>query len=244
MRIFSVVVLALLAVKSSPAVEPVDLTKIDRQIAKEPAYTAEQPLYGMAIIGSSGSLRIWMVLDKTSSESDRYDVVYVDLNGNGDLTEPSEKLDSVNDDRFQLPDVTDPKTDETHTNFELSNRTGEPTTQMLSLRWNGKHKLGGGYPADPEKGYMQFAKSADEAPIVWFNGDGPFHFQYWYSNQLHIGAEDDLKLFLGLPGIGSSSFCAFQEHILGQEEQLVATLIYTNADGNERQAESELTQRC
>ena len=54
-----------------------------------------------------------MVLDHSKRESGRYDVLYIDLNANGDLTEPTERLvgqAAGNDIRFGLPDLTDPAT--------------------------------------------------------------------------------------------------------------------------------------
>jgi hypothetical protein len=55
---------------------------------------------------------------------------------------------------------------------------------MLSIRWRGERKIGGGYPVIPDQGYMQFGTSPETAPIVWFNGDGPFQFQPWYNDAL------------------------------------------------------------
>jgi hypothetical protein len=115
---------------------------------------------------------------------------------------------------------------------------------MISLKWRGKHKFGGGYPPDPDDGYMQFGKSPKTAPIMRLDGDGPFQFQRWYSGELSIGGDDELRLFLGLPGIGKASFCAFQRHVLKEGEPVLATLIYTDKDGKERKAAFKLKERC
>jgi hypothetical protein len=115
---------------------------------------------------------------------------------------------------------------------------------MVSLMWNGKHKFGGGYPEDPELGYLRFGTSQQKAPVLWLNGDGPFRFQRWYSSELRIGQADDLKLFLGLPGRGKSSFCAFQRHVLPDDEPVIATLIYRDKQGKERRLKSVLEDRC
>src|SRR5712692_3344625 len=60
-----------------------DLTKIDRKIAKEPAYQS-QPKYCLLVFGPEAKTRVWIVLDG--------DTLYVDRNGNGDLTEEGEKV--------------------------------------------------------------------------------------------------------------------------------------------------------
>lgn len=64
----------------TPASLATDLAKIDRTIAKEPAYRTKTPKYGLLVFGPEGKDRVWLVHDG--------DVLYVDRNGNGDLTEP------------------------------------------------------------------------------------------------------------------------------------------------------------
>jgi hypothetical protein len=61
-----------------------DSPKIDRTIIKEPVYQTKTPRYGLLVFGPEAKDRVWMVLDG--------ETLYVDRNGNGDLTEPSEKI--------------------------------------------------------------------------------------------------------------------------------------------------------
>jgi hypothetical protein len=61
-----------------------DLTKIARAIAKEPTYRTKAPRYCLLAFGPEARSRVWLVLDG--------DVVYVDRNGNGDLTDPGERV--------------------------------------------------------------------------------------------------------------------------------------------------------
>jgi hypothetical protein len=248
MPIKVVLALALCASCCAQAAEEFDLSKLDRTIAKQPPYHAEQPLFGLAVIGSSAHNRVWMVLDKSQSSADHYDLLYADLNGNGDLTEPGERFhqkpSATGRVKFDLPDFTDAQSGETHTEFYLTVSDREPKTQMVSLKWRGEHKFGGGYPEDPADGYMQFATTPDDAPIAHLNGNGPFQFQRWYSSEFQIGSADDLKLFLGLPGVGNSSFTAFQRHVLQEGEPVLATLIYLDQDGQERTTDFKLKERC
>ena len=58
--------------------------KIDRSIAREPVYQTKAPKYGLLVFGPEAKDRVWLVLDG--------DTLYVDRNGNGDLTEPGEKI--------------------------------------------------------------------------------------------------------------------------------------------------------
>ena len=59
-----------------------DLTRIERFIAKEPLYKTKAPEYCLLVFGPEAKTRVWLVRDG--------DTLYVDRNGNGDLTEPGE----------------------------------------------------------------------------------------------------------------------------------------------------------
>jgi hypothetical protein len=61
-----------------------DLTKIERSIAKEPRYRTSTPEYCLLVFGPEAETRVWLVRDG--------DTLYVDRNGNGDLTDPGEKV--------------------------------------------------------------------------------------------------------------------------------------------------------
>ncbi len=68
---------------STTASAAVDLTKIERKILKEPAYRSK-PKYCLLVLGPEAKTRVWLVLDG--------ETLYVDRNGNGDLTEAGEKV--------------------------------------------------------------------------------------------------------------------------------------------------------
>jgi hypothetical protein len=63
----------------------VDLTKIDRTIVREPKYQS-QPHYALLVFGPRAEHRAWLVIDGDS-------VAYVDRNGNGDLTDPADRVE-------------------------------------------------------------------------------------------------------------------------------------------------------
>lgn len=221
------------------------LKSIERKIAKQPEL--REPLYALVVLGPQQESRLWLIVDKSSPDVANHDVLYIDLNGDGDLTAAKERItrpDVKGASRFTLPELVEPKTGVKHTDFSVRLSGGEKPTYMLSLKWRGEHALGGGYPVDPSHGYMSFGKSPQEAPVVWFNGDGPFQFQPWYNEPLVIGQETDLKLFLGQFGAGENTFCAFREHVLPQDEAVLATVIYTGQDGQQREAASFLDRRC
>jgi len=65
-----------------------DLTLIGRKITKEPAYKSK-PKYCLLAFGPEARTRVWLVQDGNT--------LYVDRNGNGDLTEPGKKVAAKED---------------------------------------------------------------------------------------------------------------------------------------------------
>src|SRR5262245_15450859 len=65
------------------SLQAADLSKVDRTIAKEPKY-AGKPGYCLLVFGREAKHRVWLVQDGAT--------LYVDRNGNGDLTEPDEQV--------------------------------------------------------------------------------------------------------------------------------------------------------
>ena len=79
-----VLVLVVSAVVSGD--EPtIDLAGIDRTIHREPGYKST-PRYALLVIGPSAEHRAWFVVDGD-------EVAYIDRNGNGDLTDPDERIE-------------------------------------------------------------------------------------------------------------------------------------------------------
>jgi hypothetical protein len=232
-----------LALPTLQAGETPDLAKLARAPRKEPAYACKRPLYGLAAFGPKADKAVWLVLDKSKADSARYDVLYIDLDADGDLTGKGERLTAGAEGRFQLAELTDPSTGAKHKEFTLRTE-GDGATVMLGVRWRGEFRFGGGYPQDPQDGYMRFAERPADAPVVWLHGDGPFRFQHWCSGRLTIGGADDFKVFLGQPGRGRASFAAAQQHILPAGAYVKAKLVYRDGMGREREAACELRERC
>ena len=61
-----------------------DIGNVERTLRKEPVYKTKSPKYGLLVFGPEAVDRVWLVVDG--------DTLYVDRNGNGDLTEPGEKV--------------------------------------------------------------------------------------------------------------------------------------------------------
>jgi hypothetical protein len=102
--------LAWLTVGTLPPATAADLTRVDRSIGKEPAYKTKSPRYCLLVFGREADYRVWLVLDG--------DTLYVDRNGNGDLTGAGESTtpEAANTDPASFKPITifrpDGKTEE------------------------------------------------------------------------------------------------------------------------------------
>ncbi len=79
MRFFVAIWLALHTVGSGNAI---DYNKVARPLVKEPAYKSKKPGYALLLFGPEAKLVVWAVLDG--------ETLYIDRNGNGDLTDDGE----------------------------------------------------------------------------------------------------------------------------------------------------------
>lgn len=238
------------------AEDPPNLDEIDKKIGREPRYIAKEPLFGLYVFGPKASTRVWAVLDKTDEHDDVYDVLYFDVNANGDLTEKGERFaGKVSGSgaevtvEFSIGSFTDPSTKDTHSDLSISTRGGERARVFFSMKWKGKHLVRGGYSRLPGP-YTQFATKPKKAPVLWPGAEGPFSFQEWIAIQgrketeLTIGASDDMKVFLGQSGRGPNTFCAVSDTFLPKDVPVVCTLIYRARSGKEERVRSRLKARC
>lgn len=66
-----------------------DYDKIDRAINREPVYRTGKPGYALLLFGPEARRRMWLVVDG--------DAVYLDRNGDGDLTQAGERFEKCED---------------------------------------------------------------------------------------------------------------------------------------------------
>ena len=124
-----------------------DLTKIDRTIAKEPDYQ-NQPKYCLLVFGPDAKTRVWLVIDG--------DVLYVDRNGNGDLTEKGERM------ALMAPEgeITEPDRGTKHTALGVTPQ--KDGRIVVSLMAEGKYRQ--------RSDAVTFAGRSQDAPIIHFDG--------------------------------------------------------------------------
>jgi hypothetical protein len=199
--------------------EAVDLTKIERSIRKEPVYQSKNPQYCLLAFGTEANVRVWLVMDG--------DVLYLDRNGNGDLTEPGERI-SPHSALHNSPERPDMKL---MCNFFLfrprkdGQPTGEPilscvpdVTSLIVEHFipsdDREDALAEKFRKHPfrvvvgtmrcgQDSSLAFAARPSDAPILHF--DGPRHLAlHPYSGRLHRGETCSLAVQLLTPGLGAS----------------------------------------
>jgi hypothetical protein len=210
-----------------------DLSKIDRTIAKEPAYATKAPRYCLLVFGPDARGRVWLVQDG--------DALYADHNGNGDLTEAGEKVPAAKDTgskengyTFEVGDLA--VGGKIHKNLSVwlpplklyadnpslagvaavrdaikanpDTVVARLSVEVESARFKGAG-LGGrilqlaGF-YDPT-GVLTFAAKPADAPVVHF--DGPLQVSFYGEvPKVSLGRDNDLVLTVGTPGLGGGTF--------------------------------------
>jgi hypothetical protein len=164
-----------------------DLTKVDRTIAKEPAYQAK-PKYCLLVLGPAAQTRVWLVQDGST--------LYIDRNGNGDLTEPGEKVPWTGKD-LRAGEITGP---DSKSKLQVSLRKYANSVRITVIESQAKRYMVG----DPDSDPLAFAARASEAPVAHLGGFPSLELSYYWSGADSIV----LRVRLGTPGLGKGSFAA------------------------------------
>jgi hypothetical protein len=186
-----------------------DFSKIDRTIRKEPTYQSKSPKYCLLVFGPEATARVWLVLDG--------DALYVDRNGNGDLTEDGERIGSV-----KVP----PRM-KAYAQFFFDVRNLEPMggkvhrkyPRMAVMRVKERGysivlELGGGRLQCSFDDRLQWSDRPKDAPILHF--DGPLtlalasHAQESFNWYVKPGEKTELHALIGTPGAGKHTFVGLQ----------------------------------
>jgi hypothetical protein len=181
-----------------------DLGKIDRTIAKEPEYQSKAPRYCLLVFGPDAKTRIWLVLDGS--------VLYVDRNGNGDLTDKGERFKarwksgdgSYGGREFEIPELRESDGKARHTNLRVHawHFKGRPAVCRLSIKLADKRTQSTGFGLAT----FELAELPKDAPIVHFNG--PLTMMLG-EGQVLSGPSDtpaSLSAWIGTAGLGKGTF--------------------------------------
>jgi hypothetical protein len=162
-----------------------DLSKIDRTIRKEPVYQSKAPTYCLLVFGVEAKTRVWLVRDG--------DVLYVDRNGNGYLTEEGERVRSKGGQAavFEAGDITEADGQTKHTDLRVQ---FHDTWTILHILVKGQRPQMASLGAQS----LRFAARPQDAPILHFNG--PLTIRL--AQVAKVGAGTVYLAEIGTPGLG------------------------------------------
>lgn len=198
-----------------------DLSRIERQLKKEPAYKGT-PRYALLVFGPEAKSRAWIVQDG--------DVLYVDRNGNGDLTEEGERVATkapgghIEAGNLSLDGLTHKDlivsqmvVDEKYVENAAEWRRIKAQSPDLKVWWvrikaerpkDDKRDLPRhlGYVANGDGvGFLLFAARPADAPVIHFNGPWTLGLQD-IKHRFTVGQKSNLQIGIGTPGVGAGSF--------------------------------------
>jgi len=228
----------------------IDLGKIPREIAQSPACNSLVPLYGLFLFGDGERSRVWAVLDQSEPGSGIYDILHVDLDGDGDLTEPAERFvgqapHSDPDDEeppvkrtFHAGDVRLPGAERAHTKFTIE---WFPAAVGYRVLWHGELLFTGGFGGVASK-YSQFSPRPGLAPIFVIDGTRPLGSRLMSADKLKRRHHEEISIILGIPGEGG--FSCFHPTNLPEGEYVLGSLLYRDRRERQRVKPFELRVPC
>jgi hypothetical protein len=189
-----------LFVAATPALAA-DLSRIERRIAKEPSYQSKAPGYCLLVFGAEAKTRVWIVRDG--------DTLFVDRNGNGDLTEPDKRIQRpANHQEFNLDRVVASGWMTSYPYLRLTTqRRGSADHFVIDFAVPGKYKQS--VQSSP------FGDRPETAPIIHL--DGPLTVGLLIrKNGLHVPESTEqvklsgtggstLIIYVGTPNIGKGA---------------------------------------
>jgi hypothetical protein len=240
MRVISFLSALVLASAAAANAWAADLTRIERTIAKEPAYKS-RPQYCLLVFGPEARTRVWLVRDG--------DVLYVDRNGNGNLTEKGKRVASLG----AVGDITERDRGTKHAGLTVT--ALKDGGMVISITTEGKYRQ--------RSGRVTFATRSQDAPIVHFNGPASVRFssavaysdrgqqgpsaadmdprelllkkldkQPWLAGKGGQAKAVSLGAVIGTPGLGEGTFVTYKARdILGQpNRRIVVEAAFPNQD--------------
>lgn len=232
-----------MSLAASPA-SAVDLEKLDHPLRKEPAYQSKLPKYCLVVLGPKAETRVWLVLDG--------DVLYVDKNGNGDLTEAGEKIG-----------ITTPNQDPA--NFgevEITAGTGTKKPKLSAAAWNWLNRRqnpqrqlevtlscttedGTRFVAwGDEKSPLKFGDRPADAPIVHFGGPLVMGLEIRGPLVRKSATEFELNMAVGCKGRGPGAFAAMIYTPVPMDAYPKAVFEFPGPTPEPIKVETFIKQRC
>lgn len=254
---FTVLVFALPLVAQEQAATTyveLDYARVERHLAKQPEYVAA-PRYALFVFDLAGDFRIWMVADKSRADLPYYDVLYVDRNGNGDLTEDGERFVGKYDEKaaaagmamtIRVGDIRVPVGDLVHTKFLVSTAPKAGRSGFwFRMNWAGKVEVSGGYGAtgtSTTKWGDSLAKAPIFRPCPW----GPLRFATWgdESIELSAGSNAHLNVIAGNGGAGPDTLAVVDENFLDLERDVLTVTVIAKGKAGAVRETTRIKKHC
>jgi hypothetical protein len=191
-------VLAASAIQSCAA----DLSAIPRAILKEPTYQGK-PRYCLLVLGQTAGTRIWLVQDGTK--------LYVDRNGNSDLTEPGEFVLSPTGTYFVIDQLLE-HAGPAYKNLCINCGFNNGTFTLVA----GQERQRQQFVGIDKMERPSWGATPATAPIIHLGGAMTLE-RYGPIYTLPRGAGDYpqhrfcLRLMVGTPGLGKGTFASYDE---------------------------------
>jgi hypothetical protein len=252
--------LGVLMVCSAPSMAA-DLSKIDRTIKKEPVYQSKTPKYCLLVFGPEAKTRVWLVVDG--------DLLYVDRDGDGDLTAKGKRIEFSKGQSFNAPnspigelrhsppvDIIQPQGATKYTRlgvmqFLLKNdfvpKTKEQKEMAARLEKGGMSVSV--YIADKvrQQAGPVFADSPAEAPVVQFDGPLTMRPIPLPSPVLTRGqAPSELRVSLASAGLGQDTFAFLDYDEVPKDVHPIAEIQFPGKGPNDKGIRIKVVfdQRC
>jgi hypothetical protein len=220
-----------------------DYSKVDRSIGSQPKYVAEAK-YAMLLLGD-GKARVWMALDKSAPDAGKYDVLYFDRDGDGNLGQEGERVVATKQTNGLVMSVGKVELQEqkiTLDEFRIAFYENTSESMSISFRMNGKVKVYGPYGS---KRNFKFGNSPENAPILHADPWGTLSFHHAHPSELKRRESTTFMLYVGTRGSGASTFMAVDEDFLDlDKDKIFATVIAKDGKGNEVRTRHQLKDHC
>ncbi len=220
---------------------PESLSKIDRKIAKLPKFAAEKQGYLLLAIGADADFKTWLVHDG--------DTLYVDGNGNGDLTDdtpvkcdPATSKPKNGMDVFVASDIGPAKEEKCKvvvSTFPVSGTESKALILVVLRPGAAGMKVG---PMD-----FRFADTPDAARVVHL-GSKVLVVRPSFTMPSHLEADkaEDFRVQVGTPGVGAGTFASVTHDGLNKTANPVAEFTFQPARPGDKPVvvKVELKERC
>jgi hypothetical protein len=208
---------ALIALAAGLPARATELKDIERTILREPAYESA-PRYCLLVFGPDADTRVWLVQDGKTLH-----------NGNGDLTEPGTRVQSVNTTHFTVSRINE-RSGTIHKNLRVHSAADGTFSLQIGEEGRREQYVGIGRMDKPRWG-----DRPANAPIIHFNG--PMALERYgpvYTLPRMTGNEDHrrfkLRLMVGTPGLGHGTFASYDEICTEKLGPIQADIEYPSGD--------------